>query len=60
MSPAIGLAQQASPRLDSPGEIAVWSTVMTQKQHYCRGQARATKLTYWKRRRFFRDCMKKQ
>jgi hypothetical protein len=29
------------PRLESPGEIAVWSTVLTQKQDYCRRQARA-------------------
>ena len=57
--PIIALAQQAAPsgpRLESPGEIAVWSTVLTQKQDYCRRQAR--KLTYWKRRRFVRACIK--
>jgi hypothetical protein len=44
--------------LESPGEISVWSTVLTQKQEYCRRQARAQKLGYWKRRRFVRDCVK--
>jgi hypothetical protein len=62
MLPVIALAQQAppsSPRLESPGEIAVWSTVLTQRQEYCRLQAKALKLTYLKRRRFMRDCVKK-
>jgi hypothetical protein len=59
--PIVALAQQVAPlgpRLASPGEIAVWSTVLTQKQDYCRRQARARKLTYWKRRRFVRACVK--
>lgn len=56
--PIIALAQQTGPRLESPGEIAVWSTVITQKQDYCRRKARAMKLTFGKRRRFIRDCMK--
>ena len=59
--PITTLAQQAAPsgpRLESPGEIAVWSTVLTQKQDYCRRQARARQLTYWKRRRFVRVCIK--
>jgi hypothetical protein len=56
--PVIALAQQTGPRLDSPGTIAVWSTVITQKQEYCRLQARARKLTYWERRRFIRECIK--
>ena len=57
--PIAALAQQATgPRLESPGEISVWSTVLTQKQEYCRRQARAQKLGYWKRRRFVRDCVK--
>ncbi len=61
--PIFALAQQASPsgpRLESPGEIAVWSTVLTQKQEYCRLQARALKLTYWKRRSFVRACIKRE
>ena len=60
--PTLALAQQVSPsgpRLESPGEIAVWSTVLTQKQDYCRRQARARKLSYWKRRRFVRACVKR-
>ena len=57
--PITALAQQNGPRLESPGEIAVWSTAITYKQDYCRRQARALKLAYWKRRRFIRDCMKK-
>ena len=57
--PIAALAQQGTgPRLESPGEISVWSTVLTQKQEYCRRQARARKLGYWKRRRFVRDCVK--
>jgi hypothetical protein len=51
-------AATAQPRLDSPGEIAVWSTVITQKQEYCRRQARALKVPLWKRHRFVRTCMK--
>ena len=61
--PIVALAQQTAPpgpRLESPGEIAVWSTVLTQKQDYCRHQARARKLTYWKRRRFVRACVKRE
>ena len=46
--------------LNYPGEIAVWSTVLTQKQDYCRRQARARKLTYLKRRRFVRACVKRE
>ena len=56
--PAVAMAQQTGPRLDSPGEIAVWSTVLTQKKDYCRRQAKAMKLSYLKRRRFIRHCMK--
>jgi hypothetical protein len=58
MWPVIASAQQVRPRLDSPGEIAAWSTVITQKQEYCRRQARPMKLSYLKRRRFIRNCMK--
>jgi hypothetical protein len=61
--PIVTLAQQAAPsgpRLASPGEIAVWSTVLTHKQDYCRRQARARKLTYLKRRRFVRACVKRE
>ena len=61
--PVIALAQAATagrgPSLESPGEIAVWSTVITQKQEYCRRQAQAQKLHFLKRRRFIRDCMNK-
>ncbi|MGB9059545.1 MAG: hypothetical protein WCC50_13625 [Pseudolabrys sp.] len=59
--PIVALAQQVTPpgpRLASPGEIAVWSTVLTQKQDYCRRQARARKLTYLKRRRYVRASVK--
>jgi hypothetical protein len=61
--PMFGLAQQGSPsgpRLESPGEISVWSTVLTQKQDYCWRQAMAQKLSYWKRRRFVRACVKRE
>lgn len=59
--PITTVAQQTAasePRLESPGEIAVWSTVLTQKQDYCRRQARARRLTYLMRRRFVRACVK--
>lgn len=56
--PVVAQAQQGVPRLESPGEIAVWSTVITQKQDYCRRQARAQKVPIWKRHRFVRNCMK--
>jgi hypothetical protein len=56
--PAVAPAKQERPRLESPGEIAVWSTVITQKQDYCRRQARALKVPMWKRHRFVRNCMK--
>jgi len=61
--PIVVLAQQVTPsgpRLASPGEIAAWSTVLTQKQDYRRRQARARKLTYLKRRRFVRACVKRE
>jgi hypothetical protein len=62
MWPAIAPAQAAmsGPKLDSPGEIAVWSTMLTPKQDYCRRQARARKLTYMKRRSFVRACVKRE
>ena len=56
--PVVAPAQQGAPRLESPGEIAVWSTVITQKQDYCRRQAKALKVPMWKRHRFVRNCMK--
>jgi len=56
--PVAAPAQQAGPRLNSPGEISVWSTVITQKQEYCRRQAKALKVPLWKRHRFIRKCMK--
>jgi len=55
-----GQAASSGPRLESPGEISVWSTVITQKQDYCRRQARARNLSYWKSRRFVRDCVKRE
>jgi hypothetical protein len=42
----------------SSGEIAAASRLLAVKQENCRVQARQQKLTFLKRRRFVRQCMK--
>jgi hypothetical protein len=45
-----------SPR--SPGEIAAASRLIAERHESCRLEARQQKLTFFKRRSFFRKCMK--
>ena len=52
-------AQSPSPKPKSPGEIAVVSKLLTEKDEVCRLEARKLKLHFLKRRRFIRDCVKK-
>jgi hypothetical protein len=56
--PAASLAQSPSPKPRSPGEIAAASRLLAQKNEGCRRQAREQKLTFLKRRRFMRGCVK--
>lgn len=58
--PAIALAQQAgspSHKTKSPGELAVTSQMLAEKNEDCRVKAKIRKLTFLKRRRFVRDCV---
>jgi hypothetical protein len=52
------LAQSSSPKPKSPGEIAAASRLLAGTYESCRQQARAQKLTFLKRRRFIRGCVK--
>lgn len=51
-------AQSPSPKPRSPGEIAVASRLMAEKQEGCRLEAKRQKLRLFKRRSFIRNCMK--
>jgi hypothetical protein len=53
------MGQLLSPAPKSPGEIAAASRLLAEKQENCRLQAKQQKLTFLKRRRFARECMKK-
>jgi hypothetical protein len=50
---------QSSPKPRSPGEIAAVSKLLAEKNEVCRREARKLKLHFLKRRRFVRDCVKK-
>ena len=52
-------AQSPSSAGKSSGEIAARSRALAQKQEDCRLQAKQQKLSYLKRRRFVRECLKK-
>jgi len=52
------LAQSSSSKPKSPGEIAAASKLLAGKYESCRQEARAQKLTFLKRRRFVRGCVK--
>jgi hypothetical protein len=52
------LAQSSSSKPKSPAEIAAASRLLAGKYESCRQQARAQKLTFLKRRRFVRGCVK--
>jgi hypothetical protein len=49
-------AQTAKPQ--SPGEMATMDRATTLNRTTCDREARAKKLSYLKRRRFVRDCVK--
>jgi hypothetical protein len=55
-SPALSQA----PAGKSSGEIAAASRLLVEKQEDCRFQAKQQKLSFLKRRRFVRDCMKRR
>jgi hypothetical protein len=52
------LAQSPAAKPKSPGEIAAASRLLAEKTESCRRQAREQKLTFLKRRRFIRGCVK--
>jgi hypothetical protein len=51
-------AQTPAPKPKSPGEIAAASKVLAERSAKCRGEAKAKKLHFGKRRAFLRECMK--
>jgi hypothetical protein len=52
-------AQSPSPKPKYSGEIAAVSKLLAEKNEVCRLEARKLKLHFLKRRRFVRDCVKK-
>ena len=56
---SVALAQSPSPKPKSPGEIAAVSKLLAEKNEICRREAQKLKLHFLKRRRFIRDCVKK-
>ena len=54
-SPA-ALAQLASAKLTTPGQIAANSKLIAERNESCRQQAKAQGLHFLKRRRFMREC----
>ena len=61
-SAVVAVAQQSvpsSPKPKSPGEIAEASRVLAEKNESCRREAQNEKLAGLKRRRFIRECVKK-
>ena len=52
-------AQAPAPKPKSPGEIAAASKVLAEQSAKCRGEAKAKKLHFGKRRAFLRECMKR-
>ena len=57
LSAAFG-GSSTSAAAKSPGEIAVVSRHLAEKQESCRLQAKEQKLRFFKRRSFIRKCMK--
>jgi len=57
-SPAFAQSPSAKPKY--PAEIAAASKRLAEKQESCRRQAKQQRLSYLKRRRFIRECIKKQ
>ena len=52
-------AQPVSTKPKYPADIAAASNHLAAKQESCRRQAKQQKLTFLQRRRFVRDCVKK-
>jgi hypothetical protein len=52
-------AQSPSSKPKYPREIAAASKLLAEKNEVCRLEARKQKLHFLKRRRFMRDCVKK-
>jgi hypothetical protein len=53
-----GFAHSPTPK--SPGEISAASKILAEKQENCRLEAKRQKLTFLKRRRFVRECIKRK
>ena len=53
-------AQSPSAKPKYPAEIAAASRLLAEKNETCRRQAKEQKLSFLKRRRFMRECIKKQ
>jgi hypothetical protein len=56
IGPVIAIAQIPSAKPRTPGQIAAVSRLIAERNEGCRQQARQQKLTFFKRRRFIRDC----
>ena len=56
---APALAQTAPVKPRSPGEIAAADRVAAEKRHNCEVEARAQKLSFFKRRQYVRGCVRR-
>ena len=56
---APALAQTAPVKPKSPGEIAAADRGAAEKRHNCLIEARAQKLSFFKRRQYVRGCVKR-
>lgn len=54
----LALAQSPAKKPSSPGEMAVAAKILAAKTDRCRRHAREQRLSFFKRRRFVRDCVK--
>lgn len=52
------LAQSTAPKAKSPGEMAEAAAILAEKTAACQRQAKDQKLSFIKRRRFVRACVK--
>ncbi len=56
---APAFAQTAPVKPRSPGEIAAADKIAMEKRHNCEVEARAQKLSFFKRRQYIRGCVKR-
>ncbi len=56
---APALAQTAPVKPRSPGEIAGADRMAAEKRHNCEVEARAQKLSFFKRRQYVRGCIRR-